>query len=603
MTRVFKRPTIACGLVLVLAVVSGCQSFNGSVLSLLRSKPDIRWTDKDNAAVRCLCLWQQAEGTWNDRPCRGFGGQIFFLDRSGAEPVAVNGDVRIHIFDDQGPLGGRAKPVHTFNFTDGAWNAFLVKTQFGPAYNIFVPYTRSGAAAAECSIRVRLSGAEIPTVFSEMAYIELEGVKTKTKTTDPKAVAAVVKTEKITPAGKKAVSSTSVLSPELEARLLALQARRPVAKKKTPARIDPPATAMPIVAQPSGKSRQLPVTPSFHPLSGPDSRPAGHQHPLVPGDDSTSDPADVGRDLPRPTDVDVDRKPVTTPPSDPFSQMIKNAESAKLSSAKKLTEPKALAADRTKKPTVLSPALEARLLALQARMPIARKQTKQTPARIDPPSTVRPIKPANAGQIGNSPASSTHPLGESDARTGAVARPMKSGPKNQPVSGRVELATHRSDRFQQMINSAQSAAARQDWDRAIRLAAEVHRALVQEKTSWPGNQPSPSDLVAGWEVERIIASSGSREMRKRRIDSRVSDYLNASRRQQEIGQGSEARRLAMVGNLIAEKGGQEIQAVVRQVQHGADKGEHSPVGGWSASARPTQAAPAAHPLGPLDGAR
>ncbi|MFP6767770.1 MAG: hypothetical protein VB859_06355 [Planctomycetaceae bacterium] len=600
MTRVFKRPTIACGLVLVLAVVSGCQSFNGSVLSLLRSKSDIRWTDKDNAAVRCLCLWQQAEGAWKDRPCRGFGGQIFFLDRTGAEPVAVNGDVRIHIFDDQGRLDGRAKPVHTFNFTDGAWNAFLVKTQFGPAYNIFIPYTRSGAAAAECSIRVRLSGAEIPTVFSEMAYIELEGVKTKNKATDPTAVAAVIKTEKTTPAGKKGFSSSSVLSPELEARLLALQARRPVAKKKTPARIDPPATAMPIADQPLGKARQLPVAPSFHPLSGSDARPAGYEHPLVPADDSSSDSADTGGDVSPPADVNVDRKPVATPRSDPFSQMIKNAESAKLSSAKKVNEPKALAADRAKKPNVLSPVLEARLLALQARMPVAKKRT---PARIDPPSTARPIKPPTAGQTGDSRAPSTHPLSESDARTGAVARPMESVSKKQPITGRVELAAHRSDRFQQMINSAESAAARQDWDRAIRLAAEVHRALVEEKTSWPGNQPSPSDLVAGWEVERITASGGSREMRKRRIDSRVSDYLNASRRQQEIGRGSEARRLAMVGNLIAEKGGQQIQAVVRQVRQGTDEGEHSLAEGWSASARPVQAAPAAHPLGPLDGDR
>ncbi len=242
---------------------------------------------------------------------------------------------------------------------------------------------------------------------------------------------------------------------------------------------------------------------------------------------------------------------------------------------------------------MLSPVLEARLLALQARMPVARKRT---PARIDPPSTARPIKPPTAEQTGDSRAPSTHPLGESDARTGAVARPMESVSKKQPITGRVELAAHRSDRFQQMINSAESAAARQDWDRAIRLAAEVHRALVEEKTSWPGNQPSPSDLVAGWEVERIAASGGSREMRKRRIDSRVSDYLNASRRQQEIGRGSEARRLAMVGNLIAEKGGQQIQAVVRQVRQGIDEEEHSLAEGWSASARPVVSNSSLEPL-------
>ena len=133
------RITLSGGLVLAVAILSGCQS--GSLSKLTPTLPnsitrlwgvdnDMRWADKGNPAVRCVCLWQPADGTWEGRPSRGFGGQVFFLDRDTARPIAVNGDVRIHVFDNFGPRKDHGKPVHTFDFTKGAWNAFLVKTQF-----------------------------------------------------------------------------------------------------------------------------------------------------------------------------------------------------------------------------------------------------------------------------------------------------------------------------------------------------------------------------------------------------------------------------------------------------------------------------------------
>lgn len=590
MTRVFKRPTLACGLVLVLAVVSGCQSFNGSVLSLFQSKPDVRWSDRENAAVRCLCLWQPAEGTWENHPCRGFGGQIFFLDRNGAKPVAVNGDVRIHVFDDQGPLDQQAKPIHSFDFTNGAWNGFLVKTQFGPAYNIFIPYTRSGAAAAECSIRVRLSGDDIPTVFSEMAYVPLEG--TKAEDTTPNAAAAVVKTGKDGSGLNKTVSSSSILSPELQARLLALQVRKPVARKTAPARIDPPSTARPINAERARQPRPRHVIAAAHPLSRRDpqhSQPAFPRHPF--GEVSTTNPpAERGR--------------VAPSPPDPFLQMIDNAKSVESPQETSKTQSKAPGVQqaslargsqaRPANPSVLAPALEARLLALQARMPIPRKED---PARVDSPPVAAAVKFQSPGQVSHPP-EAPQPVRGHDLRTGGFLRPMKSEPTNQPTTDRAETATSRSDQFQQMINSAEAAAARQDWDRAIHLASQVHRALVEKKTNWPGNRPSPSALVARWEVERITASAGTdRETREQRIDSRVGDYRRASQRQQEIGRESEARRLAMIGKLIGETGVGAFGGAHKVPE------ERRPflAEGWSA--RALQASPPAHPLEPLDGNR
>ena len=126
--------TFLSGLVLVAGVLSGCQSMTlskvssalpSSVTSLFGADKKVDWADKDNPVVRCVCLWQPADGTWEGSPTRGFGGQVFFLDRKTARPVAVKGDVRIHVFDDFGPRETHGKAVHTFDFTKGAWNAFL----------------------------------------------------------------------------------------------------------------------------------------------------------------------------------------------------------------------------------------------------------------------------------------------------------------------------------------------------------------------------------------------------------------------------------------------------------------------------------------------
>ena len=165
------------GLMLTIAMSSGCQAPNMKTLtawmpfgSMFGADKDVPWADKDNPAVRCVCLWQPAEGTWEGQSCRGFGGQVFFLDRDSARPIAVRGDIRIHVFDDVGPREDRAKPVHTFDFTKGAWNAFLVKTQFGPAYNIFIPYTRKGHEKTECALRIRMDEEGIPAIFSAMRH-------------------------------------------------------------------------------------------------------------------------------------------------------------------------------------------------------------------------------------------------------------------------------------------------------------------------------------------------------------------------------------------------------------------------------------------------
>lgn len=124
-----------------------------------------------------ICLWEPAEGLGLDGlPTRGFAGQILFFSPGRPQPLKVNGDVRIYVFDDHGTQEEQSRPIHYFDFTGDAWNAFLRDTNIGGAYQMFVPYTRKTALQSNCSIRVRYTPADGGApVYSKMASLSLPG--------------------------------------------------------------------------------------------------------------------------------------------------------------------------------------------------------------------------------------------------------------------------------------------------------------------------------------------------------------------------------------------------------------------------------------------
>lgn len=166
MTRSF------CLTLLAAASVSGCASFGR------QSEAPIAYEASSNPAVRCLCLWNggEAEGGAGG-PSRGFVGQLYFFNSTDPSPVAVNGDLRVFVFDDVGTKEQQTRPMHEFEITADALQGFVKSTQLGPAYEIFVPYPRPGRNAANCSLRVRLSRADGSRVFSDMAEIKLSGAE------------------------------------------------------------------------------------------------------------------------------------------------------------------------------------------------------------------------------------------------------------------------------------------------------------------------------------------------------------------------------------------------------------------------------------------
>lgn len=169
------RHTIGRALALCV-LLTGCAT-SGLVSEATPVKKFVKATP-NNPALKCLCVWQTADGFDSEgKSCRGVAGQVFFFNRDRAIPVTVNGDVHVFVFDDQGSEADQSKPLSQFDIDRQTWNTQLTRTQFGPAYRLFVPYTRPGRNQAELALRLRMTPDSGPVVYSDLSTINLAGHK------------------------------------------------------------------------------------------------------------------------------------------------------------------------------------------------------------------------------------------------------------------------------------------------------------------------------------------------------------------------------------------------------------------------------------------
>lgn len=154
--------------------LTGCAEL--SLFTLSRA-PQFLEPDAMHPVTEILCLWEPSDGTnLEGQPTRGFAGQMFFFTRGRAESAKVNGTVTLYLFDDHGTPEEQARPAQQMEFTSDQWNYFLTLPKVGPAYQLFLPYSRPGTYEATCAIRVRYTPADGgPPVFSRMATIALPG--------------------------------------------------------------------------------------------------------------------------------------------------------------------------------------------------------------------------------------------------------------------------------------------------------------------------------------------------------------------------------------------------------------------------------------------
>jgi hypothetical protein len=166
--------TRTCILFMAAVVPLGCSSLE---MTSWFDRPQINEAGPGNPVVDIICIWQPGEGRGLDGlPARGFAGQMLFLTRGRDAPAKVNGDVRVYLFDDQGPPAEQSKPIHQFDFTREAFARYFYETKFGAAYQLFIPYTREGTHEAQCQLRVRFTPADGGApIYSKMANVVLTG--------------------------------------------------------------------------------------------------------------------------------------------------------------------------------------------------------------------------------------------------------------------------------------------------------------------------------------------------------------------------------------------------------------------------------------------
>lgn len=175
MHRLFVRtmPTRTLSVLLsaCLMLLAGCATLDLDLASFGRDA-----AEHTSHVSEVVCLWEAAEGVGLDGlPCRGFAGQILFFAQGRAEPVRIDGDVRVYVFDDHGTIKEQSRPLHEFDFPAEAWNTYLRKTNLGPAYQVFIPYTRKGGRLASCALRVRMSAENRLPLYSKLASVTLPG--------------------------------------------------------------------------------------------------------------------------------------------------------------------------------------------------------------------------------------------------------------------------------------------------------------------------------------------------------------------------------------------------------------------------------------------
>lgn len=161
---------------LLLLSLSGC-----AAVPLFGTKTaKIERADAKNPAVQILALWQASEGPGpNGVPIRGIAGQVYFFTQSTVGPVVVDGKVRIYLFDDHGTVKDQARPIGEFDFDSVGWNQRAHASALGPGYAVFIPYPRKDFHQTTCSLRVRLTPAAGPAIYSPPASVVLPGPSAK----------------------------------------------------------------------------------------------------------------------------------------------------------------------------------------------------------------------------------------------------------------------------------------------------------------------------------------------------------------------------------------------------------------------------------------
>ena len=122
---------------------AGCSSVAPS-----KAFQNVFWEERPKTPGRMVAFWQCYTQTNpdGDLPLRGVGGRIFFYgEKETSEPIKVDGDLTIFLFDAHDPLPQQSVPIKQAIFQKEVLSVFLRKDREGMnGYEFFVPVDEVG---------------------------------------------------------------------------------------------------------------------------------------------------------------------------------------------------------------------------------------------------------------------------------------------------------------------------------------------------------------------------------------------------------------------------------------------------------------------------
>jgi hypothetical protein len=175
MSRIhFPQASIAMLMTLLLAGCSASQSVIRDPSRLVRDPGVIIGRPKyEPNVIRIVSLWEPASGRDpNDKPARGFAGQVLFFGPSSQAGSRIHGKVVIYEYKNFDPEASEdPTPLHSFTFEPDAWELHRTEGTLGHSYNCFIPLMSSSREQENCALMVEYIDEDGRKVRSE--YVEV----------------------------------------------------------------------------------------------------------------------------------------------------------------------------------------------------------------------------------------------------------------------------------------------------------------------------------------------------------------------------------------------------------------------------------------------
>ncbi len=180
---ILVRPICFC----VLLSTLGCQ------FAPKKSIVEWPWLKTETKAVpdRILPVWTDSVLHQPSQPgVRGFGGRVYFYGKENTEPIEVDGNFAVYVFDAEDNTSTTQKPLRKFVFTADQFKSHMSKTSMGPSYSVWIPWGDVGGPPHKLSLISRFEGREGGTTISDPTIKLLPGIPTNKEATISQTAAA-----------------------------------------------------------------------------------------------------------------------------------------------------------------------------------------------------------------------------------------------------------------------------------------------------------------------------------------------------------------------------------------------------------------------------